>query len=1096
MPKTSRAVTASPNAAAAAATAAKRKPPHSNKTPSNKSSNKSSSTTCLWIVAYMILKAWIFVTWFLLPAYHRHGRNGDSSVGNTALKVALEEFRSMKSMLKLEDKHENAPSFNAVAKGEGTTENAHGKAIHSSIVSDKSMIEASLKVAHYLMAAMNQNTVDWDDNFSNYYQSTMQQVQDALYASTGRKSLPLTAFLEKPLPPLQDDATPRLPSRRHNQPSDLQTKIYPRAFDSCSSANIPNDFPIQKPHEDDSQNSDCPIAQDPFLPWIHDAFVNASLTEVVFVAHNQRRCHTNPKRYFDRLSRLEPQATILQSVPVQRIRDETNRGQPQEYKLTSIQEADPDAKETRFICQFHAQVLVSSDDDKGRATLQKVVAGETLSTFPYNYEHANYQKKNTFPILTRPVDAKTSDKTALHNDQVWNSVLQFACPIPQHLRPLLQLQQHPQNTDNNHPIFPTLYVDVVPIRTYPRLDRAGYFDRTTRNMSSDDVVFDSAQEWGDDYILPPIEASGRWVNIPLCTYFSSNDGSSNDNAKKSTPHNNKNEKAPSHGDNHKSMEQSPPHFLVACVWASASFTTRGTHDPDTSTSERLLEWMTYQLEMAGFDHIYIYDNSDSNNLDNNQNNMTLEPVTSLFPTSQVTRIPWKHPVCNNNRPGHINPGERSSQYTAETSCRLRYGHTTKWMAVFDTDEYFVVQPPYTSVKQWLQQEDDDETKIWSFYQTRALPNVHYMDPVPSADKSDRQAMWQKRPENTTTFMETYNCDRFGFPKPSWSWRAQKQIFQPTHVLFHFVHYSVVTRQLLLDPNERSGHFKDHCPREKRVDENTQAFMLHTKTTKPSSTEAWKWQCRAGQTKKKKDDNNCPVGIAFPKGTRVKEGAANEQGMEYNCYEHEIITKDLAPKLRSLLQPRLKAYYRQRQQQQQQLSLSWGWFWFSQGMIRIQENSSPIPWNLQNRLPRFVLFCAAAAASKRGRSRAHTPLHHSAVTPVEWWWSVADGTMSSLSPVLLFSNGPIHRASVVWQAAACNGVHEDGTWPGLSWLVRPQPSSQGAATTWRKLRWPLLLLLLHDKTNNTRWSTLQSWDRLVVETFCSCLSSQPRMHAWE
>ena len=42
-----------------------------------------------------------------------------------------------------------------------------------------------------------------------------------------------------------------------------------------------------------------------------------------------------------------------------------------------------------------------------------------------------------------------------------------------------------------------------------------------------------------------------------------------------------------------------------------------------------------------------------------------------------------------NRPAHKSPGERSSQYAAESSCRERYGDLTEWLTFIDTDEYMV-----------------------------------------------------------------------------------------------------------------------------------------------------------------------------------------------------------------------------------------------------------------------------------------------------------------------------------------------------------------------------------------------------------------------
>ena len=76
---------------------------------------------------------------------------------------------------------------------------------------------------------------------------------------------------------------------------------------------------------------------------------------------------------------------------------------------------------------------------------------------------------------------------------------------------------------------------------------------------------------------------------------------------------------------------------------------------------------------------------------------SLEPMTDLFP-GQVTRINWPSKVCN-NRPGTgDNKGERSSQYAAESSCRLRFGVHSNWIGAFDIDEYMVPMGDCTSMK--------------------------------------------------------------------------------------------------------------------------------------------------------------------------------------------------------------------------------------------------------------------------------------------------------------------------------------------------------------------------------------------------------------
>ena len=126
-------------------------------------------------------------------------------------------------------------------------------------------------------------------------------------------------------------------------------------------------------------------------------------------------------------------------------------------------------------------------------------------------------------------------------------------------------------------------------------------------------------------------------------------------------------------------EESKTHKLTACLWAAATFTTRGNAEAVTNTQARIIEWIEFHL-MVGFDHIYVYDNTGAHT-DEVDLESTLYP---RFLESEVTYIGWPSRVCNNNIPAHENTGERSSQYAAENSCRARYGPYTEWMASFDT----------------------------------------------------------------------------------------------------------------------------------------------------------------------------------------------------------------------------------------------------------------------------------------------------------------------------------------------------------------------------------------------------------------------------
>ena len=727
------------------------------------------------------------------------------------------------------------------------------------------------------------------------YSDDQPRVQSILLRTTNRKSLPLKAYVEEPLQqgtkPLPIRVKPQLTEYTYpnvNGCKDLQNFLpvnHPQELDDSISPIVGQLKPLYPQRHEYAKNY-CPVDADPFLPWIHDVFLSSANQFVDFVAHNKRRCRTSPAYRDNDLKNLEPQVALMQSVPITRISIDDNlennhhsiNSTSYRYRLSSIEDADEDGKETRFICQFHTLRAKGKSD-----SLERVVVGETLSVYPYNYEHDNYRKGGPkLAMLTRPKD--DNDKSGAHNEQIWLSVLHFRCPVPETIKQSILRQQ-------DDGAVPTFYVDLVPIRTPPRENFEGYSPQLLKESS-----FDPEKEWGKNHVLPPVEESGRWANIPICQTSSS-----------SSPKQQKYRAIDDHEKLKSDIDEKPKkkYFLAGCLWASAAFATRGTGTLDTSTEQRLLEWLTYHLYVAKFDHIYIYDNSEAQNP-----TASLQSVIDHFPSHLVTRIPWKHRICNNNRPMHPNSGERSSQYTAEASCRLRYGPTTEWLISFDTDEYLIPQWNWTDIKSWLVESTKNgkispKTHILSFFQTRALPNIDYMDLYLSHEPECQTLGNCLAKKPNATFLEAYDCEQTPLPKPDYGWRAKKQIYRPEFVLNHFVHYTTVTRRILEAPNERSFKFMVGKPYERRVDELAEAFMLHTKTTYPTSTKEWKQKC---QNRDKPKD--CPVGIPYPilletssgDNGNNKVGNFTSNGYAYNCYRHDRIQNHFKLRLEKLLRP--------------------------------------------------------------------------------------------------------------------------------------------------------------------------------------------------
>jgi hypothetical protein len=139
--------------------------------------------------------------------------------------------------------------------------------------------------------------------------------------------------------------------------------------------------------------------------------------------------------------------------------------------------------------------------------------------------------------------------------------------------------------------------------------------------------FDPILFWGRKHVIPRIEASGRWENLPVCKHPSVGYSTDSSSTVRSVQVN--------------EVENKKQHKLIACLWASASFTTRGNAQAVSDTSKRLMEWIEFHL-LVGFDHIYVYDNSGANT-----NETSLEPI--LFPRfmdTEVTRIDWPTQCCN------------------------------------------------------------------------------------------------------------------------------------------------------------------------------------------------------------------------------------------------------------------------------------------------------------------------------------------------------------------------------------------------------------------------------------------------------------------
>jgi len=332
--------------------------------------------------------------------------------------------------------------------------------------------------------------------------------------------------------------------------------------------------------------------------------------------------------------------------------------------------------------------------------------------------------------------------------------------------------------------------------------------------------------------------------------------------------------------------------LIGCVWASSEYHTRGERYNIKDGQRRLKEWLTYNF-MTGFDHFYVYDNSAVHTQDSN-----LKPVTDLFP-DKVTRVPWNAKICN-NRPNNVDsPGERSSQYAAEASCKLRFGSHAEWIGAFDIDEYLVPMGKYKSVPELLDMMEDQGLNMLNFASYRAWPRRILID-KPKLLPPEKCGRWAKNcfdltvPSNRT-ILQTYNCDRQPPGEKQKTMPAEKQLYNSDYVKLHFVHYSEVTeltqlnKTAMIESGRKWTYRIGTDPTSRFVDEINEGTMMHAKAVAYQDTGKWDEVC-------KHDKGFCRLGNPYPPGAYEAKIKVDEEGWTYNCWVNEKVENYWVPKL--------------------------------------------------------------------------------------------------------------------------------------------------------------------------------------------------------
>lgn len=666
-----------------------------------------------------------------------------------------------------------------------------------------------------------------------------------------------------------------LPIRRTNANS-LQKVEFPQTRVNCSNGGFLLDFPTDEYPQ-----------SDPFLPWIHDYFVVGA--SVRFVAQNRRRCETGEGKETE-MKFWEPQMALFQPVPIETIDTTMINGShsnfsSKKYRLSSLDEAT--VPETRFFCRFH--------DDKGKTET-------TFSAYPFNYEYVNWRKHREQSMFS----FKGPDVGLFEFSQ-----LMFSCPIPEQF----QLEMTTKKKNNE----PQVWLDLIPIRTPARHGKRllGEF-----HVGPDEFAklepYDTLEAFGDSHFLPDFVDSGRIANLPICPSDSS---------------------IPSRQETNKKDDGSmnTMHTLVVCTWTASSYHRRGDRTAINDAAVRLREWIVFH-KLAGVDRIFIYDNSQPS-MEDGVVDTSLKRIADSF-SDFVTYHPWSAKVCNNNRPNHKNPGERSSQvrpasisaiydsvtslfssymlyflsyalrlqYAAESSCRERYGQSTEWMAFIDTDEYLV--PMNNGTWKDLLEEvmrTSPETKVLKMRSSRGRPREDLMEILQDQAGCNIEPHRKRKdpldpclvPRRNETFLRVYNCDYIKPPRPDRFARAMKQIYQPSFVLSHFVHYSTITTDIaryyrdwnLLYGSERlfSRRVHDYEWGDRFLNELNEGLLVHTKSVLPYETMTRSANCKSG-----KQHRGCAVGRVCPESTVFNDTIhqdnlfVDESGNFCNCWINQKV----------------------------------------------------------------------------------------------------------------------------------------------------------------------------------------------------------------
>jgi hypothetical protein len=236
------------------------------------------------------------------------------------------------------------------------------------------------------------------------------------------------------------------------------------------------------------------------------------------------------------------------------------------------------------------------------------------------------------------------------------------------------------------------------------------------------------------------------------------------------------------------------------------------------------------------------------------------------------------------------------------------------MSFIDTDEYLVpmTNGTWQDVLQNISTSRPD-VQVLKMRSSRGRPREQLMEDLPDQSQCKPESRRKNSspldpclvPRRNETFLRVYNCDYIQPPRPDRFQRAMKQIYRPSFVLSHFVHYSTITTDIARYYRDWNTTFarrvRDFEWADVFLDELTEGTLIHTKSVLPYETMVRTTMCQTGT-------RSCAVGRVCPESTPFNDAIhqqnpfVDEQGEFCNCWLNAHVENVWIPKLeRALLE---------------------------------------------------------------------------------------------------------------------------------------------------------------------------------------------------